>query len=145
VTKDTNGNPLAPQAWEFARCTDQNNDNVPGSVPPIDGPTSYIFGILRPANSTQHCLALESEADAATGSRNSIVDSYCTQVPAQYRTWVLVEGGYYSGPYPKNLYFQSQNTTVTIGTTAHAEVQFFTNQDKPGQEMQLILAPIPSA
>jgi hypothetical protein len=142
VTKDDNGNPLAPQVWEFAHCTDQDNDSIPDSYTGSNGPTSITFGILRPVNATQHCLALESEADTATGARNSVVDSYCTQVPAEYRTWMLVNQLYGDSADGMNLYFQSQNTTVTIGGTAHAEIQFFTNEAKPGQEMQLVLAPL---
>lgn len=143
MTKDTEGNPLSPQIWEFAQCTNEDNSTVPASYTgSTSGPTQITFGILRPVNTTQHCLALESEADTATGSQNSIVDSYCTQVPAQYRTWMLVDQTYGDSALGMNLYFQAQNTTITIGTTAHAEVQFFTNQDKPGQAMQLVLAPL---
>lgn len=90
VTKNDDGSAIAPQKWEFAQCTSDNNHALPpGYTVPSNGPSNRAFGILRPAGATQHCLALESENDASTGAQNSIVDSFCTKVPEAYRLWMI--------------------------------------------------------
>ncbi|PWN88780.1 hypothetical protein FA10DRAFT_268925 [Acaromyces ingoldii] len=143
VTKDGNGNALQPQVWSFLQCTDQNGQSPPpGYKPPTSGPSNNYFGILRPQSATQHCLALESENDASTGARNSVVDSFCTQVPEQYRTFMYVDYIYGNSADASNLFFADQNETLVIGSTAHAELQFFTNGAPSGQQTyQLQLLP----
>jgi hypothetical protein len=143
VTVDDNGNPLAPQKWEFATCTSANGHAPPpGYQPSTNGPTNEAFGILRPSGASQHCLALESSADTATGARNSVLDSYCTQVPEEYRLWMKVD--YINGDSDDGqpLYFANENMTVLISNTAHKELQFITNDSQPSsQPMQLTLLP----
>ncbi|PWN35862.1 uncharacterized protein FA14DRAFT_172461 [Meira miltonrushii] len=143
VTKNDDGGALQPQVWDFLQCTDQNGQSPPpGYSPQPGGPTANYFGILRPQNATQHCLALESENDATSGARNSILDSYCTQVPAQYRTFMFVDEIYGGSNDAVDLYFADQNTTLVISNTPHAELQFFTDGAPAGQRTyQLQLLP----
>ncbi|PWN35861.1 uncharacterized protein FA14DRAFT_179228 [Meira miltonrushii] len=146
VTKNDDGSPLQPQVWEFLRCTDEDGNNPPpGYTAPSSGPTNNYFGILRPQGATQHCLALESFDDSTTGARNSILDSYCTQVPSPYRTFMYVEFLYGDSDDASNLFFDDQQTTLVISNTPHAELQFFTNSAPPGdQAYQLQLLPTSS-
>jgi hypothetical protein len=83
--------------------------------------------IIRPFNATQHCVAIESTNDTATGARNSLLDSYCDQVPVQYKGFNTTESGEnYEGGYDIFLDFASEKMTTVVGGTAHGEVQFFT-------------------
>jgi hypothetical protein len=84
-------------------------------------------GIVRPSVSIQHCLALESTTDVGA-ARNSVVDSYCSQVPAEYRLFTYVNESLTGNNSPFQLVllnFASENMTVIIGDTAHGEVQFY--------------------
>lgn len=143
VTKDDKGNPLAPQQWEFARCTSLDNHPLPlDYTPPNSGTPETYFGIVRPRGATQHCLAVESTSDANVGDRNSILDSRCTNIPEQYRTWFWhsIAASQATG----YLEFADEDMTIVIGGTEHGELQFFTNTTRPGQtEMDLVLIPPP--
>lgn len=140
VTKDDNGNPLTPQQWEFDHCTSLDGHALPADYTPPGGdvtPETY-FGIVRPSGATQHCLALESTNDANTNDRNSVLDSRCTDIPEQYRTWFFHSIA--ASDAPRYLEFADEPTTIVISDTAHGELQFFTNTTKPGQtEMDLVL------
>lgn len=144
VTRDDNGNKLAPQKWEFAACSgDANHALPPGYQRPTSGPTNLYLGILRPQSATQHCLALESTDDAHSGARNSIVDSYCAQVPEKYRVFMLENYLYGSSDDGMKIYFADQDEKAIIGNTRHAEVQFFTDQKPQGATaQQLVLLPL---
>lgn len=143
MTSDDKGNPLQPQHWEFARCTDLDQHSVPpGYTPPSSGPTNDYFGILRPINATQHCLALESKNDNSDGARNSVLDSYCTEVPIEYRTWMFEDYIYGDSADGQSIYFADQNVTVVISNTAHKELQFITNDANSSEDrQQLVLIP----
>ncbi|CAO1612885.1 unnamed protein product [Parajaminaea phylloscopi] len=146
VTKTDSGKPLEPQTWEFARCTNLDHHALPpGYKVPTSGPSNRYFGILRPRAATVHCLALESRNDAANGARNSVVDSACSKVPEQYRTFMLEDYIYGDSANGNKLYFADEQMTVVIGDTKHQEVQFFTNDANPptnGQPIQqLVLIP----
>jgi hypothetical protein len=112
VTKDNEGNPLARQQWEVQLCN------------------GGFTGIIRPQGATQHCLAIESTNDVKPGARNSVLDSYCSKVPAQYRTFSSNRSETQNENYGYQWYldFTGQNVTVTIGDTKHGEVQFFDSQ-----------------
>ncbi|PWN30098.1 hypothetical protein BDZ90DRAFT_257199 [Jaminaea rosea] len=144
VTKNDDGSPVQPQEWEFARCTsDDGHALPPGYKTPTSGPTNLSYGIIRPKGATQHCLALESKNDANTGARNSIVDSFCTKVPEEYRLWMLEKYIYGSSGAGSRLFFANENETAIIGDTAHAEVQFFTKTSMPEGKtaQQLVIVP----
>ena len=69
------------------------------------------------------------------------MDSYCTQVPSQYRTFMYVDFIYGGSNDASNLFFADQQTTLVIGQTAHAELQFFTNSAPSGStayQLQLL-------
>jgi len=132
VTKDDNGNALKPQIWEFARCTSLDNH------PSTSGRPETYFGIVRPQNATQHCLAVESTSDADPGDRNSVLDSSCTQIPEQYRTWFFHSIA--ASQATQYLEFANQDMTIVISDTKHAELQFLTNGAKAGQtELEMVL------
>jgi hypothetical protein len=139
VTKDDNGNALKPQIWEFARCTSLDNHPLPPDyTPPTSGRPETYFGIVRPQNATQHCLAVESTSDADPGDRNSVLDSSCTQIPEQYRTWFFHSIA--ASQATQYLEFANQDMTIVISDTKHAELQFLTNGAKAGQtELEMVL------
>ena len=139
VTKDDDGNPLQPQSWEFARCTSLDNHPLPADyTPPTSGRPETYFGIVRPRDATQHCLAVESTSDGNVNARNSILDSRCTSIPEQYRTWFFHSIA--ASDAPRYLEFANEDMTIVVSSTKHAELQFFTNATRPGQtEMELVL------
>lgn len=99
-----------------------------------------MIGIVRPQGATQHCLALESTNDKAAGARNSVLDSYCSQVPAEYRLFNKTSNENYQGGTNQYLSFSSESTTAIISNTAHGEIQFLTNDvDPDGTPVQLQL------
>lgn len=139
------GKPLAPQIWEFAHCTKFDNRSPPaGYKPPSEGRPVAYYGIVRPWNATKHCLAVESTEDDHEGDRNSILDSRCTDIPEEYRTWFFHSIA--ASDAPRYLEFADQNMTIVIGGTEHAELQFFTEEERPGQtEMELVLIAPPKS
>jgi hypothetical protein len=98
-------------------------------------------GIVRPRGGTQHCLALESTNDTAKGSRNSLVDSYCTQVAPEYRLFNQTSTENEQGGINYFLTFADQKTTVIVSNTGHGEIQLFTGgtTSTHGEPMQLQL------
>lgn len=141
VTKDDDGNALAPQLWEFLRCTNLDGQAPPPgyTAPPNGLSKSHYFGILRPNNARTHCLALESENDTSTNARNSIVDSTCTDVPQEYRTFMIEET-----PQGAILYYAAQETSLVISGTGHAELQFFSNIAKGSPQQLMLVEPYTS-
>lgn len=139
VTKDDNGNALAPQRWDFDRCLGHAGQTYPkdGVMFPDGERRDRFFGVLRPHLATKHCLTLESQDDDRAGTINSIVDSVCDDVPEQYRTWLQD-----SSPNEKFQYltYANGNNRVYISDTAHAELVLTDKADFHGkQEMQIVL------
>lgn len=119
VTKNDDGSALAAQQWEFAVCSDitQHNGRKVGQ----ESNFYYSFGVVRPKGATKHCLAYSSTD--GTAKQRSVVDSVCANIPEADRTWTLIED--LSGRDPIKYALSLDGQTVGVGSTKHAELQFY--------------------